>query len=256
MTSKSSGSHWMLVVERRSVPRMRVRGHTRLALADFLDRLSIKPSVPVRQPQDVAVVLLCTLSQCLARIRAPSSPKLDNLVAPWCLTISLAAMHALVVGISEDWWRIALDIVVAVGTVGGALAAWWAARKANRIAGEDRRHASALAQEDRAERKERDERERSRDNLRWRLDRLDAVARAFEAFAEANRMHPDYEGIDGRLRAALGASPDPLPRAREAAAAGRPVRERDTDADKERMVVVRKEIHRAIRESRPELLGR
>src|SRR5262245_9194560 len=100
-------------------------------------------------------------------------------------------MRTVVVTIDESWWRIALDVAVAVGTLGAALAAWWAARRANKIAEAGRDHADRLAGaarddadrragEDRAARDQRDERERRYDNLRYRLERLTAVAEAYE----------------------------------------------------------------------------
>jgi hypothetical protein len=133
---------------------------------------------------------------------------------------------SIVVTVDEPAWRTVLDIAVAAGTVGAALAAWWAARRANRIAKDDRRHADARAEVDRVEadrraredrraRDERDERERRNDNLRYRLERLTAIAEAFEVFEEAD---PNVFGAVARamapLRARLGASPDPLPSVR------------------------------------------
>jgi hypothetical protein len=132
-------------------------------------------------------------------------------------------VSAIVVTVDESAWRTAVDVAVAVGTVGAAAAAWWAARRANRIAKDDRRHADSRAEIDRKEadrraredqlaRDKRDERERRTANLRYRLERLTAIAEAFE---DLEVQDPHAYGAVARakatLRARLGASPDPLP---------------------------------------------
>jgi hypothetical protein len=80
--------------------------------------------------------------------------------------VTSAAMPPLSVEVIEPWWRITLDLAVAIGTVLAAVTARWAARTSNKIAADDRRHVTSLPAADRTKRRERDNPKRTYDNLR------------------------------------------------------------------------------------------
>jgi hypothetical protein len=116
-------------------------------------------------------------------------------------------------------WRIALDLLIVLGTVGAALAAVWAARGARRLAEADRAAADRRAEEDRQALSDRmlDERryEITRDALERRLDRLLAFAEEWEA-SVLIMDGADRRRAEAVARARLRAVPDELPVLRQA----------------------------------------
>jgi hypothetical protein len=146
----------------------------------------------------------------------------------------------------DPWWRIVLDVSIAMGTIAAAVAAAWAARAASRIAKEDRRAADDRGEMDRqagAKRAsdaetfagEQAEQEHERNARRFRLDHLLAVAESFEeerALLSPDLPHRVSQGMRagtiehhraaGVLRARLAASPDRLPAVQAALDGERP----------------------------------
>lgn len=124
-----------------------------------------------------------------------------------------------------------LDWVVAVGTVGAAIAATAAAYVATRIAKKDRNAADERASDDRTAAAERLAEQRAHGSLRHRLDHLLKVAEAYEwERALQGTPHQTNTGMSGGeldrrradcvLRARLTASADPL-RVMQAGVGGR-----------------------------------
>jgi hypothetical protein len=81
------------------------------------------------------------------------------------LRLVSAATEVAVSTPDDPVWRIILDVLIAAGTIGAAVAAWWAARTARDIAQDDRREADRRAWEDREAANQREVIDRAHDNL-------------------------------------------------------------------------------------------
>lgn len=130
--------------------------------------------------------------------------------------------------VGDPAWRVLLDLLIVLGTVGAALAAVWAARGARRLAEADRAAADRRAEEDRQALSDRmlDERryEIGREALERRLAALLGFAEEWEASVHV------MEGADRRraeavARARLRALPDELPLLRAVFVDARPYTE-------------------------------
>lgn len=130
--------------------------------------------------------------------------------------------------VGDPVWRVLLDLLIVLGTVGAALAAVWAARGARRLAEADRAAADRRAEEDRQALSDRmlDERryEIGREALERRLAALLGFAEEWEASVHV------MEGADRRraeavARARLRALPDELPLLRAVFVDARPYTE-------------------------------